>query len=387
VTRPRAGNALLLLGGIVVSLAVAEASLRALAPRGASLYVADDALFYRLRPGAAQTLEPPLHQRGASIAFRVNAAGFRGPELAATPPPRVIVYGDSFVESRFTHEEASFAVRLARELGAGGASAEVVNAGVTGYGPDQALLRMERDLPALRPALVVAALFVGNDWGDLVRNQLVALDAQGRLERRSPVLDASQRGLIAPPETAWATLRALRRLGRGLVADPVPPVPQARTLAWALGECRGEYAARGSGRVTNLFLDHYDADVALQPDSEAARYKRALMGGVLAAMREEAARAGVPLLLLAIPDFRDLCTDCAHRDEARSYPDYRPSALTDGLDEIARAEGIPILDLFGPFQGRAAELYHTRDGHWNEAGQALAARLTAERIAETGWLR
>ena len=48
---------------------------------------------------------------------------------------------------------------------------------------------------------------------------------------------------------------------------------------------------------------------------------------------------------------------------------------------------MPLLDLFAPFQERAAALYHARDAHWNDEGQALAARLTADRIAEAGWLR
>ena len=399
MTRPRYASTLLLLGGMVVGLALVEGALRALAPHRVALYVPDDVLLYRLRPGVRETLEPPLHQGGAPVSFRVNAAGFRGPELAGAPPRRVVVYGDSFVESRFTPEDATFVARLGRELAlASGAAPEVVNAGVTGYGPDQVALRMERELGTLRPALVVAALFAGNDWGDPVRNQLFGLDAQGRLQRRAAVLDPAQRALVGPPEgaDALAIVRALRRLRRGVREGPPAPPGEPRTLAWALRECEDEYAARASGRVANLFVDHYDADVALRPESESARYKRALLRALVARMREEAARARAPLLLLAIPDYRDLCAapptgtagdGCPHRAEARGYPGYRPSALTDGLAEIARAEGVPLLDLFGAFEGRPAALFHARDGHWNAEGQALAARLTAARIAEGGWLR
>ena len=139
--------------------------------------------------------------------------------------------------------------------------------------------------------------------------------------------------------------------------------------------------------MSNLFGDHYDADLALRPDSEPARHKRALLRAVLARMRGAAASARVPLLLLAVPDHRDLCADCPHRAEARGHPAYRPPALTDGLEEAARAEGVPMLNLFGAFQERADVLYHARDGHWNPEGQALAARLTAARVAQEGWLR
>jgi lysophospholipase L1-like esterase len=302
----------------------------------------------------------------------------------------VAVYGDSFVESRFTPEEATFVARLARELAGRGPAPEAVNAGVTGYGPDQAALRIERELGELRPALLVVALFAGNDWGDLVRNQIFGLDGQGSLVRRSPALDPGQLRLVAPPRgaDAFAIVRALRGLRRSFQpSPPAPPPGEPRSLAWALRECEGEYAARASGRVGNLFGDHYDADVALRPDSESARYKRGLMRGVMARLRATAGRAGVPLLLLAIPDYRDLCAGCPHAVEARAYPAWRPSALTDALEEIARAEGVPLVNLFAAFAERPDALYHSRDGHWNEDGQALAARLTAARVAEEGWLR
>jgi lysophospholipase L1-like esterase len=168
---------------------------------------------------------------------------------------------------------------------------------------------------------------------------------------------------------------------RARAAGPAGP----RTLAWALAECGREYGSVGArpSRVTNLFLDHYDADLALRPGSESAAYKRRVMRAVVARMRVAAASAGAQLLLLAIPDWRDLCEDCPHREEARGYPEYRPSALTDGLGEIARAEDVPLLDLFPAFRDwEGPELYHPRDGHWNEAGQALAARLAADRLAE-----
>jgi lysophospholipase L1-like esterase len=362
--------------------------LRALAPR-ASLFAPDEFALFRLRPGARETLAVPLIRGGGTVEFRVNAAGFRGPELQAAPVRRVLVYGDSFVESRFTPEGATFPARLAQELAAGGAAPEVVNAGVTGYGPDQSLLRMERELAALRPALAVVVLFAGNDGGDLLRNRLFRLDAQGRIERRAAVLDRTQRALVGPPPgvEGLAIVRAVRRLGRGRLGDPPAPPGEPRTLAWALRECEDEYAARDSGLVSNLFADHYDADLALRPDSDSARYKRELLRAVLAGMRDTAAAARVPLLLLAVPDHRDLCTDCPQRAAARGHAGYRPAALTDGLEEAARAEGIPLLNLFGAFQERAESLYHARDGHWNPEGQALAARLAAARVAREGWLR
>ncbi len=387
-----AGPALLALGGVAAGLGLAEGTLRALAPHRVQLYVPDETLLYRLRPGAREVLQPPVnHGGGPPVTLRINAAGYRGAELARGPGRRVVVYGDSFVEARFTPEEASFTERLRQYLAsATGAPLEVVNAGVTGYGPDQVALRMERDLGSLRPALVVVALFAGNDWGDLVRDKLFRMDAQGGLVRNAPALDPAERVLVGPPAGGepFAIVRALRRLQRRWRGDAAPP-GEPRTLAWALRECARDYddlRARPD-LVANLVLDHYDADLALRPASESAAYKRRLMRAVLARIHAQAVRAKAPLLLLAIPDWRDLCAACAHRAEALGHAQYRPAALTDDLEEIARAEGIPLLNLFGPFQERADALYHARDGHWNEDGQALAARVTAARIVESEWLR
>ena len=42
---------------------------------------------------------------------------------------------------------------------------DVVNAGVTSYGPDQVSLKMEDELPWLEPDLVIVAIYAGNDYG------------------------------------------------------------------------------------------------------------------------------------------------------------------------------------------------------------------------------
>jgi lysophospholipase L1-like esterase len=386
----RAGNALLALGGVVAGLGLAEVTLRMLAPRRAQIYVPDLAALYRLRPGTSEVLQAPPRQGGGTVTLRVSRDGFRGPELAQRPARRVVVYGDSFVEARFTPEPATLAGRLAAELAASGAPAEVVNAGVTGYGPDQVALRMERELAMLRPGLVVVALFAGNDGGDLVRNQLFRLGGQGRLQPQAPELDLSQRPLVEAPAgaNALALVRAVRRVQRRWRGTSPALPAEPRTLAWALRECESEHAALARPpRVTNLFIDHYDADLALKPLGEPARHKRALLRAVLARLRDEAARAAAPVLLLVIPDWRDLCAECAHRAEAAAHPEYRPSALTDALEEIARAERIPVLNLFPAFRERGDALYHAGDGHWNEQGQAEAARLLAARVAAEGWLR
>jgi hypothetical protein len=57
------------------------------------------------------------------------------------------------------------------------------------------------------------------------------------------------------------------------------------------------------------------------------------------------------------------------------------------LTDIAQRHAIEHISLFAPFQ--AADpcrlFFRGGDTHWNEAGQALAARLVAERLEGEGF--
>jgi lysophospholipase L1-like esterase len=384
---------------VVVSCALVavagEVVLRRLDPPRAVFYEPDAAALYRLRPGARERYHYPWLPPGEQVEVAVNSRGFRGPEL----PPRkvgrrVVVYGDSFVEARSTRIEDTFAARLQAALRARApAPLDVVNAGVSGYGPDQVLARLEGRALDLEPDLVVLVLYAGNDFGDLVRDQLYRLDSAGRLERGAPVLAEPLRAAFELPGglQSLATVRAASRLWAELTASRRAAAANAAASTDALlRECEREYAdARDrTGRVTNLFRDHYDADVAAQPRWDCAVYKRRLMAAVLAAASRTTAARSVPLVLVAVPAGSDVSETDPHRVDASRFPEYRPEALTDALEEAATAARIPVVNLFGPFRAsNASPLYHAIDGHWNAAAQAMAADLVADRITAEGFLR
>src|SRR6185295_4536691 len=89
------------------------------------------------------------------------------------------------------------------------ADVETVNAGVVGYGPDQACLRMEAELSRLRPDLVVVAVLAENDYGDLVRNRLFELGPRGELVRRHVVLAPEMRDAYARAQGGLVIEKAL----------------------------------------------------------------------------------------------------------------------------------------------------------------------------------
>jgi hypothetical protein len=98
---------------------------------------------------------------------RHNARGFREREIGPKTGPRLVVFGDSFVWGFDVEAEERFTERLAaRQPGL-----EVLNLGVSGFGTDQELLLLRREVGALDPDLVVLVFAKENDRKDNVTNR------------------------------------------------------------------------------------------------------------------------------------------------------------------------------------------------------------------------
>lgn len=129
----------------------------------------DDLLGWRHEPGVSGTYVGP---RPWPVEFRtpvrINSLGLRGPELADLPKDglRILVLGDSFVAGFEVAWEKTFTQLLERELTRRlRRPAQVINAGVRGYGTDQAYLYYRAEGRELRPDLVTM-FHSGNDPED-----------------------------------------------------------------------------------------------------------------------------------------------------------------------------------------------------------------------------
>jgi hypothetical protein len=400
-----AANLLLLVVACGVGLAVATGLLAWLAPANPMIYQVDAACLMRLRPGGTKRFQHLRVNGGGNVMVHVNTLGLRGEELPAANhgKRRIVVYGDSFVEAEFSPVDETFAKRLEARLAADGMAVEVFNAGVVGYGPDQVCVRLETELPRLRPELVIVAIASGNDFGDLLRNKIFRLGPDGRLVRNRPVLHWSLRSHLAslsggtalqegPIARHWRRLRweLLRRYLEK--TGGFEPLPGEDVIEWSLRACQKEYeddVVEKNDVVVNLLLDHYDADVALRPDSDSARYKVALMEQVLVRIRDTLATRGIPLLLVLVPDVIDESPRHHFAIKSESLAGHVPARLTDVLEGIAGRLGIPCVNLFGRFRSGKPERLYFRDPetHWNAAGQELAARVTTEALLSSGLLQ
>ena len=152
---------------VVATLGIVEVAFRILDYRPiyeeytdpARFYVADAMAGWSYRPGATgEFIGPRPYPITYRSYVRVNSLGLRGPELTAVPPGgvRVVVLGDSWTSGLEVEENETYSAVAAGLLSQRlGVPVQVVNAGVRGYGTDQAWLFYRERLKQLHPDVVL----------------------------------------------------------------------------------------------------------------------------------------------------------------------------------------------------------------------------------------
>jgi hypothetical protein len=112
-----------------------------------------------------------------------------------------------------------------------------------------------------------------------------------------------------------------------------------------------------------------------------------LMQEALLHMRQEAATFGAQLVVVLIPSKEEVYWDVVREDVPVAAEEIdRPLSL---VDEFCNARDIPVCDLRPAFERQAAEyrqLYLRVSGHWNEAGNVLAADTISACLRSRGLL-
>jgi lysophospholipase L1-like esterase len=361
-------------------------------------YQFDSELIASLTPNVSKIYLRSVDGGPRFVRWKTNGDAFRGPDLKDSPALRVMVYGDSNVQARFSTQEETFTGQLQRLLQeATGDEVEVINAGVVGYGPDQNLIRLEADVDRHIPDLIVFHVFTENDFGDIVRNRLFDLDPTGELVRTGHPITPDTRmptswwsrppgellsnSMISIFATGFANARARSR-------EPHPELEHnpERFREGTIRQHEREFAIYRAGgpRKYSMFSDHYEGDIAFAPRSESAQTKRRLLAAVLERASRVAKERAIPFLVAIQPTSRDLTTNLPNHHKALAgIPGYDRRRLDAWVVAICEEVGIEFVNLFDAFAatGKPNELYFpTPDPHWNEAGQLVAARAVAERI-------
>ena len=348
------------------------------------------------RPNAQSSFQRTVTNGGPTIASRTNKWGFRGKDFEReTDEIRVMVYGDSNIEARFSTYENTFAGRLEAELEARtGHSYQVINAGVAGFGPDQTLLKVADEIPVWNPDLVIVHIFADNDYGDILRNRLLYIDDEtGKIVNRGiPLIEkfiSYTRELYALKAIKKIIYATLSKTGKAIGVTLQKPnrrrpagEPALDRHSRRIGE---EYKAYFNRSLPRSIGDHYDLDIALDPDSDSGRIKIKLMketlGRIFLFVKIE---NNVPIIFLIQPSTKDISTNSKlnYQKLETISEKYRRDNLVKPIESVLDRLNADYVNLFDSFvtSGRTPYYFAVGDNHWNDAGQALAAKLMAERL-------
>lgn len=233
--------------------------------------------------------------------YRINAMGFRGPEISPLPPPktkRLLVLGDSIVEGHGVRYAETFSRHLGQKLA--DQNWEVINLGAQGASPLYFAANLERYL-YLRPDAVLILLHENDLFDDELREKsyftLPLLDDRAGLISggRSHSLGAKSKlyGLL---ENAWKNIS--RTPLELIIADN--------------GAQPGIHADRKTNRNPSSFA------VPQEKFGKRWTMSSAYLNHLLAAMREKDIRvlaSSLCTFTLASPAVRPYVAHCASLEE------------------------------------------------------------------------
>jgi|SRR5687768_2595037 hypothetical protein len=337
---------------------------------------------WALRPGRYAYFDVKAARR---VDVAINELGLRNGPLAAEPGAgleRITVLGDSFVFGAAVNQDDTITARL---QALAGSSFQVVNVAVPGYGTGQQY-RLIEDLQATGYRLggkVVIAFFtndiqdnLGLQYSTLARNRrqpAFSIDAAGRLQQ-------------TPPERARASMRreAGGWLERSLFVSFLRYQVEVLLVSYPglIGALEGVGLVPELPRTPGVIAGWYGAE--WQAAWSVTEGLLQHLVGLLRAAPEspEVFIAFIPSPFQVEESFRRVVAASAESDPryARFLSD--PERPQRSLQAAAMRLGVPFIDLTPALRQAAAGslVYFPREGHFNEAGCAIAARVIFEQV-------
>jgi lysophospholipase L1-like esterase len=312
-------DALLLFLSIVVSLGLAEITVRLFVPVrdvGPSFTRYDPIYGKRLKANfSGERITPEFRMR-----LSTNSLSFRGPEPAGIPERSILFLGDSFTLGYGVSDGEEYPARIAAELTRrdGKGATSVINAGIGDSGNGFWLKFLHNEAGKFRPHIVVMQLFE-NDFEDNIHENMFALAADGSLQELA----------IRPPDT----MRKLQTL-----IESVPGLSQT----YLVGLLRAT-------RIPN-FADHAGANEQTAVADELTFH----------------------ILEQAIA----MCEDKGWSTVGLAVG-LSPSHLV-GVQRVFARHGSAVVIV--PSKADRPDLYYKIDGHWRSTGHAFVADRLIEAL-------
>jgi hypothetical protein len=277
----------------------------------------------------------------------INTKGYRGPELPGQKGhQRVLVLGDSISFGVDVSDDQTFSHLLQTKR----SDLEVANLAVPGYGPDQQLIKLEREGIALGPDVVIVGACLSNDLADATLGTFLYDDRHPK---------------------PFFRLEA----GRLVKYDSHLELPWRSRLTLFLTEHSRLYqivvSPRGRGDGPKSETDHWlhRRKVALKDRAPVVELTARLWGRMAELSRD----AGASFVILAFPEDDSYESRSPWLDELAASPPLRDVTIVD-MGQRLRDKGFA-------FENVAADTL----GHLSPSGHQVTADIVQDVLSEKGF--
>jgi hypothetical protein len=295
--------------------------------------------------------------------FVTNNRGFRNSKDYSHAKPantlRVLSLGDSHTQGFEVHQDQTFSSVLERFLAHRKRDAEVINAGVSGFGTAEALVFLENEGVNYSPDVVILGFFA-NDFEDNLKAGLFGLDHEGRLreEKFEYVPGVRIQNIIySVPPMRWLSENSYFY---SLLFNRVWIYFKAM-LAERASQEAGE--ARSHGAAAGVF------EYAIPTVGTRSAYEIALAAALLERMHRFCTDRGIRFIVVDIP--------------VRPNPYHNASSLPPPLAERLNTLGIELISsemLFGGLDGAVDLHMPLGQNHISELAHALIGAEIGRRL-------
>ena len=347
-------NLRLLLTSCLVGLSLCEVSLRLFYPKYRDLadaQVHQDAMrIWSNTPNARSWKYHP--DTGSAHPFQHNNLGLRQhrnfTEADLTSATNIGVFGDSFVENIRISAPYSFTEPLDYLLNQSGTRFNVLNFGVHAYGPGQSFLHYEnfRYVDNLDYVLYV---YCENDIRNIYETRLFRLDEAGRLDRPTTILSPWWVRLISRLHTSYLILDASERVS----------------------------FQRSQNLLSKELFDEYQRRTGVQGHWHEEHIRHSLYRGK---MDDEEFKSSLVTFQRIVRRWKQLVENNGGAFSVVLLP---VAPVHPDVAAVLIEEDVKVFDLYDCFSSydpahtdrswRDSPYRFKSDGHWNEAGNQLAA--------------
>ena len=348
------------------------------------------------------------------VTVHINSKGLRDVEREYAKPPgtlRVLMLGDSFVEAAQVEMEQNMSSRLQTCLAERlDRPVEVINTGVSFYGPGDELVFLQSEGLKYQPDLVLTGFFVGNDFENIQHKEYDSMfltfgGYRYKLEEGELVCywvswEEPEEGDASPVET-W-----LRRHSRiwYILKHPESKLYRNYIDEWEEQWARGIFGRAASAQAgetetgkprppwhTYVYVRDFPNNPAVP---EETLYVWELLQAIMEETRAQAQASGAQYGVFLIPEIAQIDQDAYQARVSKLFRKYDMlsvaawdvAAPNKAMVEMLNAKGIPVLDLFPALVAHAANSnepsYFAKDYHFTPEGHRVTAELLCDWVID-----